>query len=300
MEARVNHIWCTLVMCGDGYVPGALVLARSIREHKSKYPAWCMVTPDVSVGAREILAKSFDRVIPVDYIEHPCRKMLSTKQQRMYGAWIERSFTKWRILDDTLFPVDKIMFVDADIIFLENIDELFGLDAPAATYSLPWAQPWTDGGMYNPYGVLKHGDKVPLAAVSKGLDPPMPSMVGLGSMVLVRPDRAVYTRMVSVLTDNTTYGHRLCTSGFDEQLLAETFLRCKLTPTYIHQRYNWHAGKDYWLEKGDRPRVRHYFNDKPWNQARDTWSDLADWWAHADALMSADPAAASWFVIKPR
>lgn len=300
MQSPTRNVWCTLVMCGDGYVPGALVLARSIRESKSAYPIWCMVTPDVSAGARSVLAQSFDRVVPVDYIKYPCRKMLSTKQQRMYGGWIESSFTKWHVLDPVTFPVDRVMFIDADIILLENIDELFGLSAPAATYSLPWARPWTAGGMYNPYGVRKHGDKISLGDVAQGLDPPMPSLVGLGSLVLVQPHTETFTAMMRVLTAEPLYGHRLCTSGFDEQLLAETFIRCGLVPTYIHQRYNWHAGKDYWLEKGDRPRVRHYFNDKPWHQSRDAWPDLAEWWAHADAIVGADATAASWFTIKPK
>ena len=34
------------------------------------------------------------------------------------------------------------MFVDADKIVLSNIDDLFKLPAPAATFSNPWAEPF--------------------------------------------------------------------------------------------------------------------------------------------------------------
>lgn len=57
-----------------------------------------MVTKDVSVGAVEALASVFDAVFQVPYLEYPCRKMTTKKQQNYYGHWIERSFTKWNVL----------------------------------------------------------------------------------------------------------------------------------------------------------------------------------------------------------
>ena len=41
--------WVTLVMMKDSYIPGALVLAKSLREVKTKHSIVCMVTDDFSI-----------------------------------------------------------------------------------------------------------------------------------------------------------------------------------------------------------------------------------------------------------
>lgn len=294
MEA-VNYAWCTLVMKGDGYVPGALVFARSVKTVGSKYPVWCMVTPDVSQEARATLLSVFDRVVRVEYIRHPCIPMHSRKQQTMYSSWINESFTKWNVLDPKTFPLSKVMFVDADIIFTENIDTLFELEPPALTYSYPWSEPYREGGIVNKYGVLKHGDVVPNATIKASLDSRQPTFVGLGSMVLLRPSTSLYESLLTILRERKVYGHRLCISGFDEQLISELIVRNGLTASNIHQRYNWMAGKDNWLLNGDKPKTLHYFNDKPWNLSRDAWPDLVHWWKLADDISTKEPASARWF-----
>jgi alpha-N-acetylglucosamine transferase len=86
--------------------------------------------------------------------------MKSKKQNEIYGSWIHNSFTKWNIFNPKHFPeIDKVILVDADMMFLQNCDELFELPAPALTFSSPWAKPYmtTKFGAYNPYGEMKHG-----------------------------------------------------------------------------------------------------------------------------------------------
>src|SRR5579872_5164662 len=87
--------WVVLVMLGDGYVPGALVAAASLRARRTRHALVCMVTADVSEAARAQLRVLFDRVVEVPAVEHPSRPMPSEKQARMYGGWIARSYTKW-------------------------------------------------------------------------------------------------------------------------------------------------------------------------------------------------------------
>jgi hypothetical protein len=285
-------------MKGDSYIPGALVLARSIRETKSRYPTVCMYTDDVSSGGVDILRRYFDEVVLVPIITGNVIPMMSEKQKKMYGGWINASFTKWNCLTGPLLKYNKVVFVDADIIFLSNIDDLFELNAPAATFSWPWATPYKKDGMVNPYGKIPHAHPVDSAIVHKSLHDNQPSFVGLGSLVLLKPSQHAFDVMMGILQKREKYGHRMCISGWDEQILAETMLACRETFHNIHQRYNWMAGKDNWLDKGDKPLTRHYFNDKPWNIARDAWPDLADWWAHADAIVLAHPEAAKWFTTK--
>ena len=78
--------YVTLMMIGDAYLPGALVLADSLRRVKSKWPVVIMVTPDVSKEACQILAGAYDDVIHVDYIKYKCVPMPGSLNLR-YGHW---------------------------------------------------------------------------------------------------------------------------------------------------------------------------------------------------------------------
>lgn len=145
-------VFVTLVMLNDEYVPGAAVLAKSLRNVGTKYPIWAMVDSHVSMDALVFLSdgenKLFDRIIIVPTIEHEVINMRSKKQNDIYGRWISKSFTKWNIFNPDIFqsdgvPLEKVFFLDADIMVTENIDNIFDLDPPAATFSSPWAKPYS-------------------------------------------------------------------------------------------------------------------------------------------------------------
>jgi hypothetical protein len=127
--------WATLVMIGDAYIPYALVVAHSLRAVKTKYDTICMVTPDVTLTGRAALGKVFTHVIEVPYIQYKCAAMKSEKQRVMYN-WVNNSFTKWNLLNFT--PWRKVAFVDADMVFKQNADDLFELAAPAGCWGNPW------------------------------------------------------------------------------------------------------------------------------------------------------------------
>ena len=64
----MKNAWVTLVMLGDGYIPGALAMAASLRFQKTKYDIICMITNDVSEIAKIELEKVFDSVRLVEYM----------------------------------------------------------------------------------------------------------------------------------------------------------------------------------------------------------------------------------------
>src|SRR5208282_3383543 len=182
------RIITTLVMCGDNYVSGACILAYSIRERlfstmpaaaTAHYELWCMHTDDVSADAIGKLQKFFDRVVRVPYIIHPTTRMRSRKQEQIYGGWIAKSFTKWNIFDDTVFPPGStVMLMDADMIVTDlnatvavapvvpatprndllDVFDLVNDDIDgAATFSSPWCRPFANTVMVSPYNYA-HGD----------------------------------------------------------------------------------------------------------------------------------------------
>ncbi len=291
-----ENIICTLVMCGDDYVPGALVLAQSVHK-KTSVMIWCMYTSDVTPAAVAVLEEYFDKCIEVPIIQHDVIEMRSKKQQDIYGGWISKSFTKWNIFNSELFPgVSRVLFMDADMLLLDDISDIFnicGNDADvAATFSSPWTKPFSARGE-NPYyhgRSLEHGEVVNHDDIKRGLSD---SICPIASMVLVRPNKDIYNGMLEMLATNGMYGTKSI-SGFDEQMLAELIIKYNLRCKNIHQSYNWLIGKDSWRE-GKAPKTYHYYNIKPW-QREPEYDDEKIWHEYAHEIISSgDPLVSQWF-----
>lgn len=272
--AKGRFAYVHLVMKGDSYISGALVSAYSLRLTNTCHDTVCMVTDDVSDAGRSILRIVFDHVVEVPYINCVCRPMRGQKQQKMYDSWIDCAFTKWNAL--SLDQYEKIMFVDADKIVLSNIDHLFELQAPAATFSSPWAVPYAKRkadsrgqmyqGMSNPYRDLKHGEPIQHEQIEDGFY--TDSFVCIGTMVLLQPSKQSYEGYKSMLEQHTKakpFGIQSCYSMMDEQSLTLFYHSVKrLQFTYIHQQYNYIPWQRSWLAKdgSELPSVFHFFNSQ--------------------------------------
>ena len=303
-------------MKGDSYIPGALTSAYSVFLTSTPHPLLCMVTPDVTPHGRSLLSLLFHSVIEVAYITAHTRHLRTSKQQTLYQRWVEQSFTKWQLLQLTAY--DKLLFIDADKVVLHNIDHLFDLPTPAATFSSPWASTYIapsrkrGAGLSNPYAALRHGDAVPHAAVEAGLH--TNSFVCIGTMVLLRPSVEAYQRYLDMLRPYMAegeeggkageegmeggegkeggggvvraFGFESCHSMMDEQSLCLLYhAQYRRQWTYIHQRYNfvgWHRN---WLTRDDLPYVLHFFSTKPWVLRRTEYLDLEVWWTLATAMV---------------
>jgi len=303
-------VWVTLVMLGDSYACGAAVVAKSLRNVRTKYPVWCMVSPCVSAECVEFLRSQFDNVIVIDLITHPCPRMRTAGQNTRYGPWIQSGFTKWNIWNSDYFPFDKVCLLDADMMFLKNCDSVFLTNVPAATFGSPWVYPYIknrDGqptGTHNPYYDLEagrgltHGQLVDHAKIRRGFND---SILGLACMVIVKPDITMYKKMLELLRAVPEYGTTRCQSGFDEQLIANTILSTNTPVYHIHPRYNAIIGKIPWLE-GHEPMTQQFYNGQPWQNIakrsdvdNSPWDDVKLWWKVADEVLADDPQAGRWF-----
>lgn len=284
----MNNIWCTLVMLGDEYAKGAMVVAQTLKNCHTKYPIWCAVTEDVSENCKSILAQLFDNVVVVPLLKYEVPEYKSVKQREIYGKWIKSSFTKWNICDPTLFPVNKVILVDADMIFLDNCDELFDLPGFAMTFSSPWSTPYKKTKpIGNPYGILKHGEIVKHEDIKKGLNN---SIVGLACMILVQPSIKLISGVYDLLLSPQLSKRNNCKSGYDEQFGAILAIKTNTPVYHIHQKYNWIVGKTDWLID-EKPKSQQYYNDKPWRLDPNTteWEDVKQWWTIAKELFATVP-----------
>ena len=278
--------WVTLVMGGDRYIPGALVLGHSLRLVQTKFDTICMVTTDVSPQAIAELEQVFTYVRPVDRISVPSRPMRGKKQQTLYSQeFMSTIFTKWTCL--TFTEYDKVVCVDADIAFQQNADDLFNLPTPAGTFDNPWysGEGW--------YGRISHGDRVPSGAIRAAYKD-WKGYVVFGSLVVLSPSLVDFQRLTKLLTAQTPYGKDiLATNGPDEIAITELYVpqtgKTKGVWTHIDPRYHLIPWKTYSPPLGkicpSEAFALHYFGkEKPWEMERGAWADLKSWWAIWDSL----------------
>jgi hypothetical protein len=299
-------------MLSDDYAKGAIVACQSSRDVGSVHPFWCMVADGVSDETIGKLEAVFDRVIRVPLISKECVPMRSKKQNEIYGRWINHCFTKCNILNPDFFPnITDVTLVDADMIFTENIDNaIFGINAPALTFSSPWAYPYLSnkqrptGGKNTFYNYkkrteLKHGQMVATNNIERGFDG---GILGLACMVRVKPNVGSNENMQRLLNRNIVYGDSRCVAGFDEQLFAETFLADGAPIYHIHQQYNHVVGKTKWLLNDETPKTMQWYNGKPWysitcadDVINSEWDDVRDWWKIAQSIITLHPDWEKWF-----
>jgi len=132
--------YLTLVMKGDSYIAGALVMAYVFKIIlKTKHDLCVMVTPDVSPQGIADLKTLFDYIIPINYIYVPelspyINKFTKRKwgeYMKNYTYWLRICLTKFNLFNQTQY--DKICFIDADIFALHNPDIIFTYDTPTGT-----------------------------------------------------------------------------------------------------------------------------------------------------------------------
>ncbi|XP_040186602.1 glycogenin-1-like isoform X2 [Rana temporaria] len=123
----------------DLYCQGALVLGKSLRNHKTSHQLVVIVTSEVTGRMRGILREVFDEVVEVDVLDSADSVRLSLLKRPELGV----TFTKIRCW--TLTQYTKCVFMDADTIALCNIDELFDREEFSAAPDSGWPDCFNSG-----------------------------------------------------------------------------------------------------------------------------------------------------------
>ena len=210
-----HYGYVTLVMKGDNYIPGALILAHSLKVVASAHSLIVMITEDVSPKARDALSLLYDYVVNVPYIEYKglTKEMKTDKQKEKYKEWASGSFTKWNLLNLNQFmksdkldksediTFEKLLFLDSDKIVISNIDHLFTdetLQCPAGTFSSPWTNKHSTSGLIDYYPKsIQHGEVVPADSIYDALY--NNGFVAVGTGMLFRPNEKQYHKFIEML-----------------------------------------------------------------------------------------------------
>ncbi|MCJ1384637.1 glycogenin glucosyltransferase [Xylographa soralifera] len=140
MASPDQEAYCTLLM-SDDYLPGAMVLAHSLRDNGTKKQLAALVTLD-TLQATTIgeLKKLYDYIIPVDRIvnKSPANLYLMDRLD------LSSTFTKIALWKQTQFR--RIVYLDSDIVALRAPDELFARDSSfAAVPDIGWPDCFNSG-----------------------------------------------------------------------------------------------------------------------------------------------------------
>ncbi|KAM0327716.1 hypothetical protein ACHAQA_006011 [Verticillium albo-atrum] len=141
-DQQQQLVYATLLL-SDSYLPGALVLAHSLRDAGTAHQLAVLVTLDtVSAEVITQLQAVYDHVIPVPRLrnERPANLYL------MNRADLHSAFTKINLWKQTQFS--KIVYIDADVVAYRAPDELFGIAAPfSAAPDIGWPDLFNSGVM---------------------------------------------------------------------------------------------------------------------------------------------------------
>ncbi|TYI60676.1 hypothetical protein E1A91_D10G120500v1 [Gossypium mustelinum] len=117
-----REAYATILHSAHVYVCGAIAAAQSIRMSGSTRDLVILVDETISVYHRSGLEAAGWKVRTIQRIRNP------KAEKDAYNEWNYSKFRLWQLTD-----YDKIIFIDADLLILRNIDFLFGMPEISAT-----------------------------------------------------------------------------------------------------------------------------------------------------------------------
>ncbi|GFY91243.1 plant glycogenin-like starch initiation protein 1 [Actinidia rufa] len=117
-----REAYATILHSAHVYVCGAIVAAQSIRMAGSTHDLVILVDETISEYHRSGLEAAGWKIRTIQRIRNP------KAEKDAYNEWNYSKFRLWQLTD-----YDKIIFIDADLLILRNIDFLFSMPEISAT-----------------------------------------------------------------------------------------------------------------------------------------------------------------------
>jgi alpha-N-acetylglucosamine transferase len=181
----------TLLLGGDAYLPGCLVVAAALRWHvQTRAALVCLVDDSVGPEARGQLERLYDRVVTVARL----RAHESSYPSELLSDAYREMYTKLHLFDAALLPYARVSFIDADLLPLRCFDHLFTLPAPAAV--IESVDPTSQFAYVHHMHGIRHGGPVPPAILEPTSDDDVTGGINSG-LLIVEPDRARFADLVA-------------------------------------------------------------------------------------------------------
>ncbi|EMR08293.1 hypothetical protein PNEG_03138 [Pneumocystis murina B123] len=276
--------WVTLLSdLGEknGYLNGILTLNYTLIKVKTRYPLLVIYTSKCQATALSILEKSG---IKTKYVE-----MLQPSITLNYGTDTKRfneCFNKLRVFE--LFEYERVVFIDSDMIFMKNADELFDIPLDRGFIACAHAcvcnprkkrhypKEWVSSNCaYTAQQNLHSGS---LISCSYGI-----KMLNSG-LVVLNPNPEEFAIILDHVRNCEKYP--LSMLNFAEQSLLSCLYEEKWMPLpYIYNALKTLRTVHEKLWNDDDVKILHYILDKPWHDEN-------------ESLNSQDPTHAWWWTLE--
>ncbi len=249
--------WATL-LTGPDYLVGLRTLHASLRKVGSAYPLVVMVTPDLDARTRQAVTDDGCVLREVAPIQPPQGLSGGYAMERFSQVWTKLAV--WGLTEH-----ERVVFVDADMLAVQGMDELFDLDLPAGgmaachacrcnpRHNPAYPPSWVPENCFYTYCRGAHDTERPDL---------VDNYLNSGLMVLT-PDDAVLeelTRAVAGIEDLSRY-------PFPEQdLLNERFEGRWRPLSYVYNGLRTMPVQHPSVWRDDEVKNIHYILDKPWTR----------------------------------
>lgn len=271
------NAWVTL-LTQPSYLPGVRALNASLARAGSDHPLVVMVTANIDADVRQTLEADGCLVREVEPIRPAGGLADSYANARFAEVWTKLAV--WRLTE-----FDRIVFLDADMLVTQNMDELFALDLaddqiaachacrcnPNRIRSYPAS--WTPENCA--YTDSRTGDEA--------------DYLNAGFLVL-RPDVGVFADLMAELAAVAD----LAAYPFAEQDFLNEHFRGRWVPLpYVYNALKTLPFQHPSLWDSSAVKNIHYIIDKPWQQPLDPTDRYYAlhqlWWDVADTLLAPAP-----------
>lgn len=125
------------VLSTDNYLEGVLVLNENLKRINSKYPLLCIINENISEMTKDTLVYfgiEFKEIKNIEYSD--------SSNSILYGnygynkSYLKNTFDKLNIF--SLVEYEKLVYLDSDLLILENIDNLFDYPHLSCPKDLPF------------------------------------------------------------------------------------------------------------------------------------------------------------------
>ena len=257
--------WVTL-LTKPSYVVGVRALRASLEKSDTAYPLVVMVTDGVDDHSRRLLTEDGCRLIDVE----PLRPSSST-EDRYANARFAEVWTKlqaWRLTE-----FERVVFLDADMLVRQNIDELFSLDLAAGTIAA------THACRCNPNQIASYPASWTPDNCGYTASTSQRENYLNGGLLVLTPDEAVFgdfLEWLAAVEDLSRY-------PFAEQDFLNEYYRGRWQPLpYVYNALKTLAFQHPSLWDLAEVKNLHYIIDKPWEQTLnpgDRYHELHQlWW----------------------
>lgn len=267
--------YVTLIFNGDRYVPGVINLWYSLKKTKTKHDFVCMYTNDVPNSSIELMNKLSIKTRLVDYVRFKTKPSITKKQRERYSKWADVSYTKWQCLNLTEY--EKVLFLDSDMVAINNPDDVFKIKTPAGVFKTPWT--------FHDFYKFKTPNVVTKNEIYTSMN--NRGFLATATCMLLAPCEKCFKEFIGMMRGLEPFGFN-CMSFFDDQSIAYYYSIWDKGP-----KVDWrHLGIEYayllWkYNEGEDPKnidtsnikiIDYFGKDKPWELKPNTWPDLKYWW----------------------